>query len=110
MALTSTCQDGACSITSTSVLALILKKCCFAALQESGSGSAPRRRESSVEEESTRRVVDLRPVISSVCLTVKPVGEPDAGNLHVRFDERGWETECCRMAQATALILDSTIV
>ena len=44
----------------------------------------------------------------SVCLTVKPVGEPDAGNRHVRFDERGWETERCRMAQATAPILDST--
>ena len=44
----------------------------------------------------------------SVCLTVKPVGEPDAGNPHVRFDERGWETERCRMAQATAPILDST--
>src|SRR5262249_46743774 len=44
----------------------------------------------------------------SVCLTTKPVGEPDAGNPHVRFDERGWETERCRMAQATALILDST--
>jgi hypothetical protein len=29
----------------------------------------------------------------SVCLTVKPVGEPDAGNLHVRFDERDVETE-----------------
>ena len=28
-----------------------------------------------------------------MCLTVKPVGEPDAGNPHVRFDERGWETE-----------------
>src|SRR4029077_13486931 len=27
---------------------------------------------------------------------------------HVRFDERGWETERCRMAQATAPILDST--
>jgi hypothetical protein len=39
---------------------------------------------------------------------VKPVGEPDAGNRHVRFDERGWETERCRMAQATAPILDST--
>jgi hypothetical protein len=39
---------------------------------------------------------------------VKPVGEPDAGNPHVRFDERGWETERCRMAQATAPILDST--
>jgi hypothetical protein len=47
-------------------------------------------------------------VIFSVCLTVKPVGEPDAGDRHVRFDERGWETERCRMAQATAPILDST--
>jgi hypothetical protein len=24
---------------------------------------------------------------------MKPVGEPDAGNPHVRFDERGGETE-----------------
>jgi hypothetical protein len=39
---------------------------------------------------------------------MKPVGEPDAGKRHVRFDERGWETERCRMAQATAPILDST--
>src|SRR6266516_7831975 len=51
----------------------------------------------------------LRPKLFSVCLTVKPVGEPDAGDRHVRFDERGWETERCRMAQATAPILDSTI-
>ena len=28
----------------------------------------------------------------SVYLAVKPVGEPDAGDRHVRFDERGWET------------------
>ena len=42
----------------------------------------------------------------SVCLAVKPVGEPDALIGHVRFDERGWETERCRMAQATAPILD----
>jgi hypothetical protein len=39
---------------------------------------------------------------------VKPVGEPDAGDRHVRFDERGWETGRCRMAQAVAPILDST--
>ena len=39
---------------------------------------------------------------------MKPVGEPDALIGHVRFDERGWETERCRMAQATAPILDST--
>src|SRR5246127_220367 len=39
-----------------------------------------------------------------------PHGEtsPDAGDRHVRFDERGWETERCRMAQAVAPILDST--
>ena len=43
-----------------------------------------------------------------VYLTVKPVGEPDALIGHVRFDERGWETERCRMAQATAPILDFT--
>ena len=47
-------------------------------------------------------------MICFACLTVKPVGEPDAGNPHVRFDERGWETDRCRMAQATAPILDST--
>ena len=29
-------------------------------------------------------------------------------NPHVRFDERGRETECCRMAQATAPVPDST--
>ena len=30
---------------------------------------------------------------------MKPVGKPDAGNPHVRFDERGWETGRCHMAQ-----------
>ena len=30
----------------------------------------------------------------SVCFIVKPVGEPDAANPHVQFDERGWETGC----------------
>ena len=49
----------------------------------------------------------LRPQLFSVCLTMKPVGEPDAGDRHVRFDERGWETERCRMAQVTAPIFDS---
>jgi hypothetical protein len=52
----------------------------------------------------TPRAVGLLPV----CLTMKPVGEPDALIGHVRFDERGWETERCQMAQATAPILDST--
>ncbi len=50
----------------------------------------------------------LRPGFFSVRLAMKPVGEPDAGDRHVRFDERGWETERRRMAQATAPILDST--
>ena len=30
---------------------------------------------------------------AAVGLERKPVGEPDAGNPHVRFDERGAETE-----------------
>jgi hypothetical protein len=50
------------------------------------------------------RAVGLLPV----CPTVKPVGEPDALIGHARFDERGCETERCRTAEATALILDST--
>ncbi len=50
------------------------------------------------------RAVGLLPV----CLTVKPVGKPDAGNPHVRFDERGRETGRCRTAQVTAPFLDST--
>ena len=45
---------------------------------------------------------------TAVCRAVNPVGKPDAGNRHVRFDERGEETERCRMAQATAPLLDST--
>ena len=40
----------------------------------------------------------------AVCLMVKPVGKPDAGDPHVRFDERGWETGL----YATAPILDSS--
>src|SRR6516225_5706015 len=31
--------------------------------------------------------------VADVRLMMKPVGKPDAGNLHVRFDERGGETE-----------------
>ena len=40
---------------------------------------------------------------------MKSVGKPDAGNLHVRFDERGRETEPLAMRlNATAPFLDST--
>jgi hypothetical protein len=61
------------------------------------------------KERHPSRRYRLRPVpFLSVCLAVKPVGEPDAGDRHVRFDERGWETGRCRTAQATAPILDST--
>jgi hypothetical protein len=35
-----------------------------------------------------------------VCPTVKPVGEPDAGNPHVRFDERGGKRDDARVATA----------
>jgi len=38
---------------------------------------------------------------------MKSVGKPDAGNRHVRFDERGWETGR-RCSSVPAPILDST--
>jgi hypothetical protein len=44
--------------------------------------------------------------VAAVGLTMKPVGKPGAGNLHVRFDERGGETE--RYKSGTAPFLDST--
>jgi hypothetical protein len=37
---------------------------------------------------------------SPVSRLVKSVGEPDARNGHVRFDERGWETERIRRHRA----------
>ena len=45
---------------------------------------------------------------------MKPVGEPDAGDPHVRFDERGGETERpydhLLSSIVTAPFLDSTAV
>ena len=42
----------------------------------------------------TRPAASRTPALTcpAVGLAVKPVGEPDAGDRHVRFDERGWET------------------
>ena len=40
--------------------------------------------------------------------TVTPVGKPDAGDQHVRFDERGRETERALPSTATAFVLDFT--
>ena len=39
---------------------------------------------------------------------MKPVGKPDAGNPHVRFDERGRETGWAQCCQQPAPVLDST--
>jgi hypothetical protein len=39
---------------------------------------------------------------------VNPVGEPDAGKPHVRFDERPPETEHQRQVAVTAPAVDST--
>ena len=50
-----------------------------------------------------RRLVRIREPM------MKSVGKPDAGNRHVRFDERGWETGR-RYASVPAPVLDSTCV
>ena len=41
--------------------------------------------------------------VVAVGLAVKPVGKPDAGNPHVRFDERGRETGRCHRARPRTL-------
>ena len=41
--------------------------------------------------------------VVAVGLTMKPVGKPDAGNPHVRFDERGRETGIAPTAQEPRL-------
>ena len=42
---------------------------------------------------------------------MKPVGKPDAGNPHVRFDERGGETEPgCSQIEARIAALDERLV
>ena len=71
-----------------------------------------RARQSSVllrcDPRRTRRAASRTPAPTcpAVGLAVKPVGEPDAGDRHVRFDERGWETERWPRPQATAPILN----
>src|SRR5258708_10988253 len=48
------------------------------------------------------------PRANAVGLAMKSVVKPDAGNPHVRFDERGRETGRLQIAQVTAPFLDST--
>src|SRR4029077_3589414 len=73
-------------------------------------GRGNRRFTFDVIHRELRRSVPPTPAPSGpvACLAVKPAGKPDAGNRHVRFDERGWETGRWPKAQATAPILDST--
>src|ERR1700736_680299 len=80
------------------------------------TAAAPRRRwkyavgteECSRRGSNKRMECKGRPKWRDAPLTKKAPYKPDALIGHVRFDERGWETERCRMAQATAPILDST--
>jgi hypothetical protein len=39
-----------------------------------------------------------------VCFTMNQLGEPDAGKPHVRFDERGVETELRQLRHASTLL------
>jgi hypothetical protein len=40
-----------------------------------------------------------------VCFTMNQLGEPDAGKPHVRFDERGVETELRLLRHASTLLV-----
>src|ERR1700730_6227964 len=51
------------------------------------AGQQSTRRTQSRESVSSPDTSNERPAV--VCLAVKPVGKPGAGNRHARFDERG---------------------
>jgi hypothetical protein len=67
------------------------------ALPEKAAQGAIARHPSVFDETDFRRVGRV-PAPGSRCVALlresamKPVGKPDAGNRHVRFDERGWES------------------
>ena len=63
------------------------------------------RRGNCVAMPRRRGGMDVAHVTTRRMPAVKPVGKLDAGNPHVRFDERGGETERSR---DTAPLLDST--
>src|ERR1019366_643932 len=63
------------------------------------------RRENCVAMPRRRGGMDVAHVTARRMPAMKPVGKPDAGNPHVRFDERGGETGCFG---DTAPLLDST--
>jgi len=69
-------------------------------LETPSSGQKPSEEAVSRSEGSLTLISTTRRVPA-----VKPVGKPDAGNPHVRFDERGGETDRSR---GTAPLLDST--
>ena len=64
------------------------------------------RRGNCVAMPRRRGGMDVAHVTTRRMPAVKPVGKPDAGNPHVRFDERGGETDRSR---GTAPLLDSTV-
>ena len=65
------------------------------------------RRGNCVAMPRRRGGMDVAHVTTRRMPAVKPVGKPDAGNPHVRFDERGGETG---RASDTAPLLDSTVL
>lgn len=88
---------------------IVLEPIFEADLEDGAYGYRPRRSAIDAVKEVHRLVCrGYTDVVDAadVRLVTKPVGKPDAGKLHVRFDERGEETE--RNKRITAPLLDST--
>ena len=64
--------------------------------KEPGRGTKRFSREYVYAELGVLRLRRGRQMPPALCPTMKPVGKPDAGNPHVRFDERRLETELWR--------------
>ena len=70
----------------------------FLARRHKVAGRGSRRFSTDIVYERTGTAASRTPALNcpAVCLTKKPVGKPDAVAPHVRFDERGEETELWR--------------
>ena len=84
------------SLTTSSIRTLQRKLYLKAKVEQLAQGEGPRQLTfpAPLGVRGTRRLghPERAPMAAAVGLEVKPVGEPDAGNPHVRFDERGEET------------------
>jgi hypothetical protein len=73
--------------------------------EQTGRDVCPKGDHKHIYRELTVRAFVRARTVVAVGLTMKPVGKPDAGNPHIRFDERERETERSTVSPRPSSIL-----